>query len=174
MSSRKPVTRSVLRTVALLTVIASSSTGALALLDLSLFHTLAHCPLLLLGNPPNYAVYPGKLAPSQRNALRLLLRAAFRLVLTVVESVSRFRSLREELLMVVRSTVNVSLVILEDREPDAMLAREVFALYEAMCMLVVDEKGEVPDDLKGLRQAICSKMEEWRKWKEEQTQKKDN
>ena len=41
-------------------------------------------------------------------------------------------------------------------------------------MLVVDEKGEVPDDLKGLRQAICSKMEEWRKWKEEQTQKKDN
>ena len=174
MSSRKPVTRSVLRTVALLTVIASSSTGALALLDLSLFHTLAHCPLLLLGNPPNYAVYPGKLAPSQRNALRLLLRAAFRLVLTVVESGGRFRSLREELLMVVRSTVNVSLVILEDREPDAMLAREVFALYEAMCMLVVDEKGEVPDDLKGLRQAICSKMEEWRKWKEEQTQKKDN
>ena len=119
-------------------------------------------------------MYPGKLAPSQRNALRLLLRAAFRLVLTVVESVGRFRSLREELLMVVRSTVNVSLVILEDREPDAMLAREVFALYEAMCMLVVDEKGEVPDDLKGLRQAICSKMEEWRKWKEEQTQKKDN
>ena len=174
MSSRKPVTRSVLRTVALLTVIASSSTGTLALLDLSLFHTLAHCPLLLLGNPPNYAVYPGKLAPSQRNALRLLLRAAFRLVLTGVESVGRFRSLREELLMVVRSTVNVSLVILEDREPDAMLAREVFALYEAMCMLVVDEKGEVPDDLKGLRQAICSKMEEWRKWKEEQTQKKDN
>lgn len=168
------MTLSVLRTVSLLTVIASSSTGALTLLNLSLFHTMAHCPLLLLSNPPNYAVYPSKLAPSQRNALRVLLRGAFRLVLTVVGSVGTFRSLREELLMFVRSTVNVSLVILEDREPDAMLAREVFALYETLFMLVVDEKGEVPDDLKGLRQAICSKMEEWKKWKEEQTQKKDN
>ena len=171
MSSRLCMTRSVFHTIDFLTIVASNAAGASTLLGLSLFHTIAHCPLLLLGSPPNFAVYPSKLPPAQRNVLRLVLRSVLRLVLTVYDSVGRFRSLDEELLLFVRSTVNVSLVILEDREPDEALAKEVFVLYEAVFLLVINERGEVSDDLKGLKQAMFSKMDEWKKWKEERSQK---
>ena len=143
MSSRLGMTRSVFHTIDFLTIVASNAAGASTLLGLSLFHTIAHCPLLLLGSPPNFAVYPSKLPPAQRNVLRLVLRSVLRLVLTVYDSVGRFRSLDEEL----------------------------FVLYEAVFLLVMNERGEVSDDLKGLKQAMFSKMDEWKKWKEERSQK---
>ena len=121
------MTSSVVRLLSLLIAIASDISGAIRLLDLSVFAVLSTCPLLQLNAPPGYAVHPNKLSPAQRDAFRRVLRPMLQLVLTLVQTVRSFRGTREEVLRFVRATINASLVLLEDRQADETLALEVLA-----------------------------------------------
>ena len=148
------------RLLSLLIAVASDISGAIRLLDLSVFSVLSDCPLLLLNSPPGFAIHPNKLSPSQRDAFRRVLRPMLQLVLTLVQTVRSFRGTRDEVLRFVRATVNASLVLLEDRQADETLALEVLALYQAVLALLACEKGMLEEDLRGFERVVAEKMRE--------------
>lgn len=149
-----------MRLLSLLIAIASDISGAIRLLDLSVFAVLSTCPLLQLNAPPGYAVHPNKLSPAQRDAFRRVLRPMLQLVLTLVQTVRSFRGTREEVLRFVRATINASLVLLEDRQADETLALEVLALYQAVLALLACEKRLLEEDLRGFERVVAEKMRE--------------
>ena len=154
------VTCRIIRFIGLLRAIATHTQGASKLLDLALFSVLSDCPLLRLDAPVGFPVYPNKLSPSQRDALRQVLRPMLQLVLLVVQTVRTFRGVRNEVIRFVRATVNVSLIVLEDRQSDELLALEVLALYQALMALLACNAKAMEEDLEGFEKVIAEKMKE--------------
>lgn len=152
--------RSVQNIFSLFTKLASTTAGALFLLNHSIFAAMDHSPLLRLNSPPGYPVYPTKLSSMERNQIRLLLKPLFQFVITLVDTVRSFRGLRNEIIQFILSSVNTSFIILEDRDPDELLALEVLALYEAILSLIACNKESLKEELNGFEEVIATKLME--------------
>ena len=115
-------------------------------------------PFLLLNAPAGYPVYPTKLSSIERNNIRLLLKPLFQFILTLVETVRNFRGLRNEIIQFIMSSVNLSSIILEDRDPDELLALEVLALYEAILSLIACKKELLKEEMHGFEEVVAAKL----------------
>ena len=147
-----------LRVLQVLFSLASDPAGATLLLDLSVFTVLSHCPLLLLNSPPGYAVSPSKLSSRQKEVVRRVVRSMLLLVLALIQTVRSFRGLRTEVLQFVRSSVNLSLVLLEDVKEEDSLALDTLGLYEAVLALLACRREDLKTELNGFEEVIAEKM----------------
>ena len=148
----------VLRILHVLQTIAGDTTGATGLLQSSVFLSLSQSPLLLLGSPPGYPPAPSKFTPPQKTALRQIVRRMLLLILTLVNTVRSFRGVREEIVGFVRSSLNLSLILLEDCNEEDLLSLETFALYESVLALLACKREELAKELQGYEEVVAKKM----------------
>ena len=150
----------VLRILHVLQTIAGDTTGATVLLQSSVFLSLSQSPLLLLGCPPGYPPAPSKFTTPQKTALRQIVRRMLLLILTLVNTVRSFRGVREEIIGFVRSSLNLSLILLEDCNEEDLLSLETFALYESVLALLACKREELAKELQGYEEVVAKKMKD--------------
>ena len=103
-------------------------------------------------------MYPTKLSSAERNEIRMILKPLLQFVISIVDTVRGFRGLRKEIIQFILSTINVSFIILEDRDPDAILALEVLALYGAVISLIACDKQSLKEELNGFEEVLATKL----------------
>ena len=160
----------VLRILHVLQAIATDISGATTLLNMSVVLALSQSPLLLLDSPAGYPPSPSKFTADQKTALRQVVRGMILLILTLVKTVRSFRGMREEVVGFIRSSLNLSYIILEDIEEeksandnnndnnDNLLAMETLALYESVLALLACKQEELAKELHGFEEVIARKM----------------
>lgn len=144
--------------LSLFTALASTTPGAIFLLNHSIFLAVDQCPLLQLNVPFGYPVYPSKLTPTERRHIRSILKPLFQLILILVDTVRSFRGVRSEIIQFIQSSINCSFIILEDREPDEIQALEVLALYEGILSMIACDKNSLAEELNGFEKIIGTKL----------------
>ena len=84
------------------------------------------------------------------------------LILTLVKTVRPFRGIREEVVGFIRSSLNLSHILLEGseegKEDDNLLAMETLALYESVLALLACKQEELAKELQGYEEVIAKKM----------------
>ena len=80
------------------------------------------------------------------------------LVLALIQTVRSFRGLRAEVLQFVRSSVNLSLILLEDVKEEDSLALDTLGLYEAVLALLACRREDLKTELNGFEEVIAGKM----------------
>ena len=129
---------------------------------MSVFLALSQSPLLLLGSPAGYPPSPSKFTTAQKTALRQVVRGMILLILTLVKTVRPFRGIREEVVGFIRSSLNLSHILLEGseegKEDDNLLAMETLALYESVLALLACKQEELAKELQGYEEVIAKKM----------------
>lgn len=144
--------------LSLFTALASTTAGAIFLLNHSIFLAIDQCPLLLLNVPSGYPLYPSKLTPTERRHIRSILKPLFQLVIILIDTVRSFRGVRSETIQFICSTINLSLIILEDREPDEIQALEVLALYAGILSMIACDQNSLAEELNGFEKIIGTKL----------------
>ena len=130
---------------------------------MSVFLALSQSPLLLLDSPAGYPPSPSKFTTAQKTALRQIVRGMILLLLTLVSTVRSFRGIREEVVGFIRSSLNLSYILLEGSEEgvesdDDLLALETLALYESVLALLACKQEELAKELQGYEEVIAKKM----------------
>ena len=152
----------VFRILHVLQAIATDVAGATTLLNMSVFLALSQSPLLLLGSPSGYPPSPSKFTTAQKTALRQVVRGMLLLILTLVKTVRSFRGIREEVVGFIRSSLNLSHILLEGseegKEADDLLAMETLVLYESVLALLACKQEELAKELQGYEEVIAKKM----------------
>ena len=152
----------VFRILHVLQAIATDVAGATTLLNMSVFLALSQSPLLLLGSPSGYPPSPSKFTTAQKTALRQVVRGMLLLILTLVKTVRSFRGIREEVVRFIRSSLNLSHILLEGseegKEADDLLAMETLVLYESVLALLACKQEELAKELQGYEEVIAKKM----------------
>ena len=139
---------------------ASTTTGSLFFINHSIFPSLSQSPILHYNTPPGYPIFPTKLSSLERNSIRICLKALFQFVISLIQTVKDFRGLRGEVIQFILSSVNLSFVILEDRDPDELLALEVLSFYQVLLNSIVGKKEVLAQELKGFEEVIATKLKE--------------
>ena len=142
----------------LLLTLSHTTFGAMTLLQHSLFGYITHCPLLASLRNPESLVALNALSPSQKKALREVLKLVLQLALSVECSVRSIRAVNVELLSIVLALSPLTSFLFKDRENEDELFLEVLGLYLGVLQGVANNREKTLEMLNGYENVLKNEV----------------
>ena len=142
----------------LLLTLSHTTFGAMTLLQHSLFGYITHCPLLASLRNPESLVALNALSPSQKKALREVLKLVLQLALSVECSVRSIRAVNVELLSIVLALSPLTSFLFKDRENEDELFLEVLGLYLGVLQVVANNREKTLEMLNGYENMLKNEV----------------
>ena len=144
--------------LSLLTDIATSQAGAVALLSMSIFGALIHCPLLLALRDQFQTLVPVSLPPQHKDILRSILHQFLQLALCLHHAVESIRSVQAELTAFVQALIPLSSLFFKDREGDQELAVDTLGLYLGVLVLLAENREQFSKAMQGYESILKTEV----------------
>ena len=142
----------------LLTTIASTQVGAVALLTLSIFSVLVHCPLLQAIRDTQYGMLPHYLPTDQQKYLRELLADLIVLALQLHAAVVPIRSIDAELTSLVQAFMPLTTMLFKYEEEEKVAAIQLIGLYLGLLTILAKQPERFRATLQGYDTVMETKV----------------